>query len=151
MFSCFSFGYRIFITFLHFLDLGSIYWCWWLAVGEDEEPIGYWPNALFNNSFIDITEIQMGGIVYSPFNEPSPPMCNGFLPNPNDPINSPKACQFKQIQVRNGKWSFIDPESILVSAIYDITDYYDVASYVYDGPSNGFVFSYGGPGGYQRA
>ncbi|CAL9773750.1 unnamed protein product, partial [Musa acuminata subsp. burmannicoides] len=45
---------------------------------NDREPIGYWPKEIFNN-MADSSLVQMHGNVYSPFDEPSPPMGSGVL------------------------------------------------------------------------
>ncbi|URE18370.1 hypothetical protein MUK42_11958 [Musa troglodytarum] len=45
---------------------------------NDRKPVGYWPKEIFNN-MADCSQVQMVGIVYSPFDEPSPLMGNGAL------------------------------------------------------------------------
>ncbi|CAL9196111.1 unnamed protein product, partial [Musa hybrid cultivar] len=45
---------------------------------NDREPVGYWPKEIFNN-MADSSLVQMHGNVYSPFDEPSPPMGSGVL------------------------------------------------------------------------
>ncbi|XP_020243210.1 uncharacterized protein LOC109821436 [Asparagus officinalis] len=60
---------------------------WWLTY--ERSYVGYWPKELFNN-LEKAAEVDYGGAVYSPFNEPSPPMGSGHLAIPTEGPN--KTC-----------------------------------------------------------
>ena len=108
----------------------------------EQEIIGYWPKEIFNN-LVDASEIQAHGHVYSPLNEPSPPMGNGVFPSP-DPS---KACEMSHIRLVNGNGELIVPGSDIISYYSRESGYYDVVNVP---KINDFSISVGGPGGYKH-
>ncbi|XP_020243203.1 uncharacterized protein LOC109821428 [Asparagus officinalis] len=120
---------------------------WWLTYGHERSFVGYWPKELFNN-LEKATEVDYGGAVYSPFNEPSPPMGSGHLAIPTEGPN--KTCYFLNVQLVNERNELYDPIYYKVHIIADITEYYNIDNNYLSGPPDGYQFRYGGPGGYTR-
>ncbi|ONK60696.1 uncharacterized protein A4U43_C08F21600 [Asparagus officinalis] len=118
---------------------------WWLTYGHERSFVGYWPKELFNN-LDKATEVDYGGAVYSPINEPSPPMGSGHLveEGPN------KTCYFLNVQLVNERNELYDPEDNNVHFYADILQYYDIDYGYESGTPDGYQFSYGGPGGYTH-
>ncbi|THU60450.1 hypothetical protein C4D60_Mb07t12850 [Musa balbisiana] len=52
---------------------------------NNNEPIGYWPKEIFSN-MADCSQVQIGGNVFSPINEPSPSMGSEAVPLRHDLI-----------------------------------------------------------------
>ncbi|ONK70319.1 uncharacterized protein A4U43_C05F32500 [Asparagus officinalis] len=77
---------------------------WWLAFGDSV--VGYWPKENFNK-MEKATEVDWGGAVYSPLNEPSPPMGSSHLPFeasyhaiPSDALLAPlQGCGKKKVKM----------------------------------------------------
>ncbi|ONK60691.1 uncharacterized protein A4U43_C08F21550 [Asparagus officinalis] len=118
---------------------------WWLTYGHERSFVGYWPKELFNN-LEKATEVDYGGTVYSPFNEPSPPMGSGH------PIEEGrnKTCYFLNVQLVNERNELYDPKDYHVATIADITEYYNIDYNYASETADGYQFRYGGPGGYTR-
>ncbi|XP_016469715.2 protein neprosin-like [Nicotiana tabacum] len=50
---------------------------WWLLIGENNEQVGFWPQAIFTDLASFATNVEMGGVAYSPPGVPEPPMGAG--------------------------------------------------------------------------
>ncbi|XP_065015426.1 uncharacterized protein LOC135642871 [Musa acuminata AAA Group] len=100
---------------------------------NDREPVGYWPKEIFNN-MADSSQVQMGGLVYSPFDEASPPMGNGVKGE----------AKFTNVLLLDGQGNNRTPEDF--EEIHDLDiDYYYISYHYRDG-----VLNYGGPGGWKK-
>ncbi|URE17362.1 hypothetical protein MUK42_11789, partial [Musa troglodytarum] len=100
---------------------------------NDREPVGYWPKEIFNN-MADCSLVQMHGNVYSPFDEPSPPMGSGVL----------NQAKFTNIFLTDGQGNNRLPKNF--RELNDLGErYYGVDYRV----QNGGMF-YGGPGGWKK-
>ena len=92
----------------------------------------------------DSSQVQVGGVVYSPQDEPSPPMGNGHLPS----ILFSKAAKFRRVRLMNGNGDYFPPSSNKVKTFVDsYADFYGVGHLGDHGGSEGYSFEYGGPGG----
>ncbi|KAL3738114.1 hypothetical protein ACJRO7_019619 [Eucalyptus globulus] len=76
-------------TYNFFIYRDPLSGSWWLELGEDYSPVGFWPKALFaERGFPHVglrdlaTHVEWGGLVYSPLDIPSPPM--GRATEPHD-------------------------------------------------------------------
>lgn len=125
---------------LNFLSL-SIYrdnntgdWQFSIFDGDVEEKIGYWPKYIFSSLDGYATLIQMGGSVYSPRNEKSPPMGNGEPPS----NSGGRVARIHMIDINN---QLQDPKGDLIA-----DDCYKTTTLAYVGNFE-WMFSYGGPGG----
>ncbi|WOL08696.1 hypothetical protein Cni_G17449 [Canna indica] len=105
----------------------------------DDEDIGYWPREIFNNMG-DASEVQIDGLVYSPFNVPSPPMGSGkfFAAGMRD---------FLLMKGNGDKYNF---DASQIQVLNDLGpkyygDYFACNSGAY------CVLRYGGPGGWKKA
>ncbi|XP_059277724.1 protein neprosin-like [Lycium ferocissimum] len=56
---------------------------WWLLIGENYEQIGFWPPRIFTDLASFATNVEWGGVVYSPPGVPAPPMGSSFFPSEN--------------------------------------------------------------------
>ncbi|XP_074276519.1 protein neprosin-like [Silene latifolia] len=78
---------------------------WWLEVCGI--PIGFWPKEIFSTMSTSATYVAVGGEVYSPPNQPLPPMGNGYYPV-NDITRSAYCTNFV---VLNQNLTPINPEN----------------------------------------
>ncbi|XP_019237148.1 PREDICTED: uncharacterized protein LOC109217365 [Nicotiana attenuata] len=53
---------------------------WWLFLEENHIQIGFWPQRIFTDLASFATNVEWGGVVYSPPGEPEPPMGSSFFP-----------------------------------------------------------------------
>ncbi|RWR72566.1 NEP-interacting protein 1 [Cinnamomum micranthum f. kanehirae] len=130
----------------------KIYWDsaspgnWWLSIND--EPVGYWPGALFKSMNGKAQYIQWGGQVHRPTpgeTHSSTQMGSGHWPKEG----FGKAAFFDKCvyypPINNGRWDPRTPyphvPEITKSGCYDIADLSTVNG------GQGFVFFYGGPGG----
>ncbi|XP_009798161.1 protein neprosin-like [Nicotiana sylvestris] len=59
---------------------------WWLLVGANQTAVGFWPRGIFTalgNDFA--SNIEWGGVTYTPRGSPYPPMGSSFFPEHPDP------------------------------------------------------------------
>ncbi|KAJ0962698.1 hypothetical protein J5N97_027820 [Dioscorea zingiberensis] len=70
---------------------------WWLVLGKDKKPIGYWPNEIFTHLSSSANRIDYGGVVqYSDMSQ-KPPMGSGHFSNEG----FGKSCFFGNLQYVN--------------------------------------------------
>lgn len=83
---------------------------WWFIVRNSEGVVnfGYWPGSLFNNLADHATELEFGGQVYSPPNQPSPQMGSGHF----YPKNAFKTASVSNIAFVDGSNVLTEPENI---------------------------------------
>ncbi|KAK1257492.1 hypothetical protein QJS04_geneDACA023112 [Acorus gramineus] len=72
---------------------------WWMSFGDGP---GYWPSELFKSLATKAGKVAWGGLVFSPTNEPSPPMGNGHRPFEEGDTDL-NACHFKKLKLVNDK------------------------------------------------
>ncbi|RLN04886.1 hypothetical protein C2845_PM13G12260 [Panicum miliaceum] len=103
----------------------------------NEQIIGYFPKEIING-MSGATEVQMGGITYSPSGQKSPPMGSGVAPVPGQ---NTLASKFIEVGVQGAKigkhWVTKDVSDPAI---------YNVVMTSVTGPE-GNSFQYGGPGG----
>ncbi|XP_065048259.1 protein neprosin-like isoform X1 [Musa acuminata AAA Group] len=99
---------------------------------NDREPVGYWPKEIFDN-MADCSQVQMGGDVYSPLGEPSPPMGSGVL----------NEAKFTRVLLTDGRGNDIK--------VTEYTTINDLPNYIYGVTSDLQTLTYGGPGGWRKA
>ena len=104
--------------------------------------VGYWPQNLFTYMYGGANFVFWGGQVYSPPNEPSPPMGSGHFPQYG---HERKAAYFKQLRIWDDQ-NFVSPDGNLFQVFSNRPDCYD-AQVSHDGadPYPMAIF-YGGPG-----
>ncbi|XP_069143231.1 protein neprosin-like [Solanum lycopersicum] len=56
---------------------------WWLLMRQDFTRIGFWPQSLFTDLKSFATNVDWGGVVYSPPGVPKPPMGSSYFPIEN--------------------------------------------------------------------
>jgi len=56
---------------------------WWLLVSQDFTRVGFWPQSLFTDLKSFATNVDWGGVVYSPPGVPEPPMGSSYFPIEN--------------------------------------------------------------------
>lgn len=100
--------------------------------------VGYFPKEIINGMSA-ATEVQMGGITYSPSGQKSPPMGSGVAPVPG---KNTLASKFTQLGVQGGKVA----KSRVTKDVSDPAIYNVVMTSYSNGPE-GASFQYGGPGG----
>ncbi|KAG6494887.1 hypothetical protein ZIOFF_042670 [Zingiber officinale] len=116
---------------------------WFLLQGES---IGYYPRELLPNMDGGIDKIQMGGRVFSFLKDPSPPMGSGhpYYEGRN------KAAYFTQVQLIDPMSRLYNIEPQFLNFISDLPDYYGIGDYHLANPNDGYVFAYGGLGGFRK-
>ncbi|KAK1265058.1 hypothetical protein QJS04_geneDACA015645 [Acorus gramineus] len=116
---------------------------WWLMIGPDKLPIGYWPNSLFKDLGLDESAklISLGGIAHAPRYEAGPPMGSGHFPE--EGWN--KACAITGVQYLDASNNFRDPTDTSKSA--DRVLCYNVGNPFGTDQHDGLAFFFGGPGG----
>ncbi|KAK4728086.1 hypothetical protein R3W88_021074 [Solanum pinnatisectum] len=57
---------------------------WWLFMEENHIQIGFWPQRIFTELTSFATNVEWGGVVYSPPGVPKPPMGSSFFSFTND-------------------------------------------------------------------
>ncbi|XP_015084365.1 uncharacterized protein LOC107027817 [Solanum pennellii] len=58
------------------LDSGN----WWLLLSDNYEQVGFWPQEIFTGLASFATNVEWGGVVYSPPGVPKPPMGSSYFP-----------------------------------------------------------------------
>ncbi|XP_015158678.1 uncharacterized protein [Solanum tuberosum] len=66
--------------FIHFQDLAGN---WWVLVSQEFTRVGFWPQSLFTDLKSFATNVDWGGVVYSPSGVPEPPMGSSYFPIEN--------------------------------------------------------------------
>ncbi|XP_060211061.1 protein neprosin-like [Lycium barbarum] len=56
---------------------------WWLLDGRSFDQIGFWPQRIFTDLASFATNVEWGGVAYSPPGVPEPPMGSSFFPIKN--------------------------------------------------------------------
>ncbi|KAK8589993.1 hypothetical protein V6N12_024379 [Hibiscus sabdariffa] len=112
---------------------------WWLKYFN--QFIGYWPQKLFFYMYGGANNVVWGGSVFSPRNQPSPPMGSGHFPK--DGLQN-KSAYFKDTQIwDNIHLIYPQPDRIVLSS--STPDCYEAKLTAGVAP-NPMDFFYGGPG-----
>lgn len=53
---------------------------WWLLLSDNYEQVGFWPQQIFTGLASFATNVEWGGVVYSPPGVPKPPMGSSYFP-----------------------------------------------------------------------
>ncbi|KAK6945308.1 Neprosin [Dillenia turbinata] len=114
---------------------------WWLARGDEDGRIGFWPKSLFKSLKGMASYVNWGGEVYGPPEKPSPQMGSGssFRGDPKY-----DACMV-DVTYRNETNDVVMVAKTQESA--DARDYYDIKDFGLHYWVGTNVFAYGGPGG----
>ncbi|WMV43073.1 hypothetical protein MTR67_036458 [Solanum verrucosum] len=111
---------------------------WWLFMEENHIQIGFWPQRIFTELTSFATNVEWGGVVYSPPGVPEPPMGSNFFPV----LDSDYDAYCRAITVTNDKGETIDPTE--TTTFVNNPDMYFVFD-VHNFKHHHFVL-YGGPG-----
>ncbi|KAG6498851.1 hypothetical protein ZIOFF_038601 [Zingiber officinale] len=116
---------------------------WWVLLQGGA--LGYYPKELLPKMDIGVDRIQMGGHVYSPTSEASPPMGSGH------PYTEgrKKAAYFTQVQFIDRRHILFNLEPQFLTFVSDLPDYYGIGKYHLD-VTDGYIFAYGGAGGFIK-
>ncbi|KAI8569374.1 hypothetical protein RHMOL_Rhmol02G0273800 [Rhododendron molle] len=112
---------------------------WWLLVGRNNIPIGFWPQQLFTGLRDLANHVEWGGETFAPPGKAAPPMGSGLLPFGTTRVDA----HFKFVSVLNEYRQAVDVENT-----EEFTDDYNLYR-VRDqgiGRNLGRYFVYGGPG-----
>ncbi|XP_059277720.1 protein neprosin-like [Lycium ferocissimum] len=63
-----------------YIDRDLVNGNWWVLLEETHKELGFWPQHIFTDLATFATNIEWGGMAYSPANIPEPPMGSGFFP-----------------------------------------------------------------------
>ncbi|KAJ4963475.1 hypothetical protein NE237_023414 [Protea cynaroides] len=99
---------------------------WWLAFGNDERQIGYWPKSLFSYLADGADSVSWGGLAKADSNGVSPPMGSEFV---------------------NGVYNLVLPNRRSVRIREDSANCYDLKYFSGYSPEHETSFAFGGPGG----
>ncbi|XP_070054507.1 protein neprosin-like [Nicotiana tomentosiformis] len=114
---------------------------WWLLLEEDYKQIGFWPQRIFTDLKSFATNVEWGGVVYSPTGVPGPPMDSGLLPIGN----TGHEAYCRKITVLNNKGETIDEDK--TTAYADNPDLYKVVDIPHwQAAKRQHFVLYGGPG-----
>ncbi|KAF7150040.1 hypothetical protein RHSIM_Rhsim02G0222700 [Rhododendron simsii] len=110
---------------------------WWLRIGDDFAPIGFWPKKIFRDLAGSANYVEWGGKVYSPPGTPAPEMGSGHILNRDTKYDA----YFRNIQVFNDFGRNVNT--------YNTETFNDIGSYdvveVKNAESFGHLVLYGGP------
>lgn len=114
---------------------------WWLLLKKNQIPIGFWPQWIFTDLASFATNVEWGGVVYSPPGVPEPPMGSSYFPIKD--VFYDAYC--RGIQLLNVKGETIDVDR--TTRHVDNVNLYKVIDvpHARRGKFQHFVF-YGGPG-----
>jgi hypothetical protein len=115
---------------------------------EENSVIGFWPPALFGKLSEFGNQADWGGEVYSPLDQPSPPMATGLPPYGR---NSRYSANSRRIAAayENAKFHFVNPIDTEVYASNPPA--YDIHDFGYYDEYWRRLISYDGPGGIKGA
>uniref|UniRef100_M1CY65 Neprosin PEP catalytic domain-containing protein n=1 Tax=Solanum tuberosum TaxID=4113 RepID=M1CY65_SOLTU len=122
--------------FIHFQDQAN--GNWWLFMEENHIQIGFWPQRIFTKLTSFATNVEWGGVVYSPPGVPKPPMGSNFFPV----LDSDYDAYCRAITVTNDKGETMNPTE--TTTFVNNPDMYFVFD-VHNFKHHHFVL-YGGPG-----
>ncbi|XP_070025418.1 protein neprosin-like [Nicotiana sylvestris] len=95
---------------------------WWLLLEEDYKQIGFWPQRIFTDLKSFATNVEWGGVAYSPSGVPGPPMGSGLFPIGN----TGHEAYCRQITILNDKGKTIDEDKTTAYAdnpnLYRVVD-----------------------------
>jgi hypothetical protein len=125
--------------------------CQWTLYFDDENSaVGFWPPTLFGKLSEFANQADWGGEVYSPLDQPSPPMGTGKRPlqrdwDTIDLAHSRRiACAYE-----NEKFNFLSP--VDTELYKSDQEAYDIIDVGYQGEYWGRMILYDGPGGIKGA
>ncbi|MCD7451183.1 hypothetical protein HAX54_009911 [Datura stramonium] len=93
---------------------------WWVLMEEDYEKVGFWPQGIFSDLKSFGTNVEWGGVAYSPPNIAKPPMGSSFLPSGY--VLYDGYC--RSIAVINEKGETVEIHKTKYGDIYDCVDFY---------------------------
>lgn len=112
---------------------------WWLLLKRNRVKIGYWPQWLFTDLAGFATNVDWGGVAYSPAFVPEPPMGSGDFP-----IGKVSSDAYLRVlQVVNVKGEIIDVDTF--TRHVDDINLYKILDLPHASGNRHVVF-YGGPG-----
>ncbi|KAF9603542.1 hypothetical protein IFM89_037023 [Coptis chinensis] len=115
---------------------------WWLSILPHDLLIGYWPKYLFTSLASHANEIAWGGEVFSPLNEPSPPMGSGQFVIRDMQLT----CYARAIQIIDEYYNYKDLRNTAINIEGYNSKCYG-ASYVGFRRYIGYIVLFGGAGG----
>ncbi|KAE9452166.1 hypothetical protein C3L33_15932, partial [Rhododendron williamsianum] len=110
---------------------------WWLRIGDDNTPIGFWPKRIFRDLAGSASYVDWGGKVYTPPGTKAPEMGSGHFLERDTKYDA----FFRNIQVINdfGKnVNTFNTETFNDIGLYDVADIKNAQSF-------GHLVLYGGP------
>ncbi|KAK1272845.1 hypothetical protein QJS04_geneDACA012041 [Acorus gramineus] len=118
---------------------------WWLRMGVDKTPIGYWPKSLFNELKNYADNIYWGGVAHAPSQLAGPPMGSGHFAGEG----WDKAACFTEMQYMDKNNNFQTPRDV-IKLYADSPSCYSVAKASDYDDKDGAAFFFGGPEGCQQ-
>ncbi|KAH0677935.1 hypothetical protein KY285_025736 [Solanum tuberosum] len=114
---------------------------WWLLMEDNHIKVGFWPQQIFTSLTSFATDVEWGGVVYSPPGVPEPPMGSSFFP-----VNDTTYDAYcSGLQVLNAKGEMIDVDRVITHV--DDTNLYKILDYPHASPGKfQHYILYGGPG-----
>ncbi|WMV43913.1 hypothetical protein MTR67_037298 [Solanum verrucosum] len=114
---------------------------WWLLMEDNHIKVGFWPQRIFTSLTSFATDVEWGGVVYSPPGVPEPPMGSSFFP-----VNDTTYDAYcSGLQVLNAKGEMIDVDRVITHV--DDTNLYKIVDYPHASPGKfQHYILYGGPG-----
>nr|XP_016469348.1 PREDICTED: uncharacterized protein LOC107791743 [Nicotiana tabacum] len=114
---------------------------WWLFLEENHIQIGFWPQGIFTDLTSFATNVEWGGVVYSPPGVPEPPMGSSFFPVEETSYDA--YCRGLAVLNDNGETIDVDKTTTHVDNpnLYKVVD----LPHAIPGKFQHFVL-YGGPG-----
>ncbi|XP_015081810.1 uncharacterized protein LOC107025539 [Solanum pennellii] len=112
---------------------------WWFLLRKDFTRVGFWPQSLFTDLKSFATNVDWGGVVYSPSGVPKPPMGSSYFPIENTSYDS--YCTDLTIVNEKGKTIEVD-----TTVTHTDNPYRGEFKLLSRGTQNKYFFIYGGPG-----
>ncbi|KAL3743404.1 hypothetical protein ACJRO7_018667 [Eucalyptus globulus] len=119
---------------------------WWLRVHDPPINVGYWSKELFVNLRNGSLHAAWGGVAKESAYGYCPPMGNGHMPD----VYTDKAAYFRKVQWMNANGESFHPYKNLPKVV-DTPTCYNLLNLKLMRDPWGYLFTFGGPGGYCRA
>ncbi|KAJ8767615.1 hypothetical protein K2173_018173 [Erythroxylum novogranatense] len=128
----------------YFIQRDKLNGNWFFQIGPDSTEIGFWPEKIFTSGLGQVArDVEWGGEVYSPIDQPSPPMGSGGNVFQMDTTRD-ASCQ--SIKYIDENYNIVEADTLRY--FLDAPGDYLLKDLGHKGPEFGRLILWGGEGGY---